>query len=40
LIVQIGVAAGTTDTQPKALAVLYGSPDHDSALTGPMAFPL
>ena len=39
LVVQIGVGSGTTDAQPKAAVLLYGSPTHDSVLSGPLAFP-
>jgi hypothetical protein len=39
VLLQVGSAAGTTDTQPKNLEVIYGSPDQDSTLSTSMAFP-
>jgi hypothetical protein len=39
VVVQLGNSAGTTDTQPKNLEIIYGSADQDSTLTSSMAFP-
>lgn len=39
VVVQLGSSAGTTDANPKALALLYGSPEHDSGIVLPAGFP-